>query len=374
MKVPDRFPLDGDLKLGYCENCDFTFNISKSKKEDYFNYYKNYSKHRPRIGYLEIIDREYYLSALSFIENNSEFKVKNSEILDFGSPSNLFSEIALSKGAKRAKNFDVGYLKGNHLYDLIISFHCFEHIFDPSETLTAILGSLKNNGYVCIVVPDATRYLDYYYGPYSNFDIEHINHFSLFSLFKLLELNKIKSDIYNFSERIGNANLIYPEILIMGQKKDVDKSIDLSLLKMKQTKIISLLDKSDNDLNLTMQEFKKIIFGSKDTKKIVYVFYGLGSYAFRFINYIEKEKLLNKIDFYADSDDKLSNFNFDEKKIFNKHNFYTYATQNFTNGIETNVFIAAINARQIELMLNKDLLSMVNIFVLPPNCENRKEE
>jgi hypothetical protein len=372
MKVPDNFPLDGNLKLGYCKGCDFIFNINSSKKEDYFNYYKNFNKHRPRTGALELIDKEYYLNVLNFIEGSTEFDTQGADILDFGSPSKLFSEIALSKGANQANNFDVGYPNSDSLYNLIISFHCFEHIFDPLQTFASLLVNLKKNGYICIVVPDAHRYLDYYYGPYSNFDIEHINHFSLLSLSKLFELNNVIFKAYRFAERLGSPNLVYPEILFVGQLCNSRNTHNLRQFNAKDNKLIKLFKKSDLDLDFALREFKKIIFKNTNAENEIFGFYGLGPYAFRLINLIEK-KLLHKIDFYADSNDKLSIFKINNKFILNKDNFYIYVRSNFDRGIKVNIFLFAINSDQIKLMLVDDLSDIVNIHVLPPNCANRKE-
>jgi hypothetical protein len=61
-----------------------------------------------------------------------------------------------------------------------------EHVRDLSPALRYLSQFLAPNALVYVEVPDASRYADFAWSPFQDFNSEHINHFSLISLANLL--------------------------------------------------------------------------------------------------------------------------------------------------------------------------------------------
>jgi hypothetical protein len=56
--------------------------------------------------------------------------------------------------------------------------HVLEHVYDIPAFFAAARRLLTPGGYLYLETPDATRYDDYLYAPFQEFNTEHINHFS----------------------------------------------------------------------------------------------------------------------------------------------------------------------------------------------------
>jgi SAM-dependent methyltransferase len=76
------------------------------------------------------------------------------------------------------------------LFDCVVLSHTLEHIQDVRGALDWIGERLDpaGKGLVYIETPDATRYVDFLFAPFQEFNTEHINHFSESSLINALEL------------------------------------------------------------------------------------------------------------------------------------------------------------------------------------------
>ena len=59
---------------------------------------------------------------------------------------------------------------------------CSRHVYDIPAFFAAARGSFAPGGYLYLETPDATRYEDYLYAPFQEFNTEHLNHFSPQSL------------------------------------------------------------------------------------------------------------------------------------------------------------------------------------------------
>lgn len=68
----------------------------------------------------------------------------------------------------------------------IILSHVLEHIKEFHEAFQSFDKYLKDNGWLYVEVPDASRYGECLVAPYQDFNTEHINHFNLQSLRNLL--------------------------------------------------------------------------------------------------------------------------------------------------------------------------------------------
>jgi Methyltransferase domain len=67
-------------------------------------------------------------------------------------------------------------------FDCIVLSHVMEHVLDVDGAIRCLRPLLHEGGRVYVEVPDATRYADYVYAPFQDFNTEHINHFSAMTL------------------------------------------------------------------------------------------------------------------------------------------------------------------------------------------------
>jgi Methyltransferase domain len=63
-------------------------------------------------------------------------------------------------------------------FECVVFSHVLEHVYDISAFFTVARRLLAPGGYLYLETPDATRYVDYLYAPFQEFNTEHINHFS----------------------------------------------------------------------------------------------------------------------------------------------------------------------------------------------------
>jgi hypothetical protein len=67
-------------------------------------------------------------------------------------------------------------------FDCVVFSHVLEHVLEIPAFFEAACKLLAPGGYLYLETPDATRYKDYLYAPFQEFNTEHINHFSPRSL------------------------------------------------------------------------------------------------------------------------------------------------------------------------------------------------
>ena len=119
------------------------------------------------------------LRRLNFLKD----KIKNKKILDFGCGnggflllSEKFTDINngieleesmfpyfKSKGLQVWKSLDDALIKSEHKYDVITSFHVFEHLSDPIYILSQLSNLLSKRGEIIIEVPNANDALLTFY-------------------------------------------------------------------------------------------------------------------------------------------------------------------------------------------------------------------
>ena len=374
MLVPDGYPLDGDLDIRICQNCDFIFSSSKSSDTDYLSYYQDFNKHQNRDEKNKVFDRAYFQRVCEFISEHKTGGIADCRVLDWGSGSLIFEVVAKSLGAKSVSNFDVGGEKLKQLFDIVIATHCFEHLLDPLSSIQELTTNVVDNGFVLISVPDLSRYDQFYYGPYCHFDLEHINHFVPNSLHKLFDLAGLDVIATYQSERQVQAHLSYSEIVMLGRKsqKLVTSSKKIHFDGVKYLE--ALIERYDEDLVIMKTEFVRILETFKNslsTSATKICLYGLSSYAFRFLNLIERDGLISSIDMFADSDSRLTKLTIDGGKwIIDKITFENLQS-NSAEPQQIMVLVAAINSDKIVAMFEVEFPD-IPVFVLPPVTLNRK--
>jgi len=376
MLVPNNFPLTGELALNVCNGCQFVSNQSSVTEADYVEYYTRLNKHQVRVGDLSIIDKDYFSELVTFIADNSNFNFLNANVLDFGSGALLFSELAKEAGADLALNFDIG-LSTIHdtVYDLVVSTHTFEHLLDPAKVFEDLLKLLNHNGHIAIAVPDFSAYNNAYYGPYGHFDLEHINHFSTHALVALYERYEIEIIAVRKGERRVSPTLAYSEVLLVGKRMAGVPVRKLELADFSaENELDSLVKRYETDFKLTLKAFNNIVKERNSAGKNLIAIYGLSSYAFRLLHGLKEINQLDEVDFYGDSDPRLSAYGFEGNPILQKNEFYAYIKDAIDNGFTVYVVVFAINAYRIVEMFNQEcMLDGMKVIALPPDSQNRKD-
>jgi SAM-dependent methyltransferase len=372
MATPVPYPLMGDMRLLCCNHCGFLGTQTSSNTTDYANYYTNYNKHQTREGAVADLDRQYFKKVIGFIRETFPLAFEGARVLDFGSGAKLFSTMAKDAGSASASNFDLQEPINGKTFDLIVSTHCFEHIFDFNVELTRIRDTLVEDGLFCIAVPDIRGYSEYYYGPYNCFDLEHINHFDHKSLSEALRRNGLIPIALMESDRLVTATLAYPEVVIVAKRQDSPTSGKIEYCSNRYP--ISAVMKSYMSASyLDMAAALKFIQGifernTKDCVKAAYGIYGLSSYAFRVLHRWDTRMPLQWL---ADSDRRLAGKTIGQTPIFDFDEFRNYVKVNAVRGTRTVCFVAAVNAYRIETYLRSLGMKFLDIYVIPPNCQNR---
>jgi len=376
MLVPIGYPLSGELTLNICKSCQFVSNLSSNTEANYLDYYTKLNKHQAREGDLFDIDKDYFSEIISYVEENSDFEFAHANILDFGSGALLFSELANEAGAKLSLNFDVGNSSLSGIqFDLVISTHTFEHLLYPIKDFENLLNLLSENGYIAIAVSDLSGYGRAYYGPYAHFDLEHINHFSAPALEALFERFDVDVLSIRRGERRVTPTLAYSEVLFVGKKRigAPKQKLELEIFAA-EDELKSLVERYEIDFKMTIDAFEKIIEQANSIGKYKISFYGLSSYAFRLLHVLDEIGLLEKVDFYGDSDSRLSVFRYGVNSILQKNEFYRKVKDSIDDGFTVYVVVFAINSYRIVEMLQEECkFDRMNVIALPPDSQNRKD-
>jgi SAM-dependent methyltransferase len=288
----------------------------------------------------------------------------------------LFSELAKEAGANLALNFDIGMSTISDVeYDLVVSTHTFEHLLDPARVFEDLLKLLSHDGYIAIAVPDFSSYKNAYYGPYGHFDLEHINHFSADSLIALYERYQIEIIALRKGERRVSPTLAYSEVLCVGKRMAGVPVRKLELGNFSaEHELQSLVERYENDFKSTLNAFSKIVEEAKSAGKSQIAIYGLSSYAFRLLHGLKEIGQIDEVDFYGDSDPRLSAYGFEGNPILQKNEFYGNIKDAIDNGFRVYVVVFAINSYRIVEMFNQEcMLDGMKVISLPPDSQNRKD-
>jgi SAM-dependent methyltransferase len=189
-------PLSGEYEVGLCRRCGFGFNRKASAPEAYTAYYAYLSKYATSFSPLAGADKFSELAAIL----SRVFPDKEAAILDAGCGAGGFLAKLREEGYRNLSALDpspaciesvrrelniearVGVLETPPFplagFDLVISTGVLEHLLHPAADLIGLKKLLAPGGAAFVVVPDASRYVEFLDTPFQDFNIEHINHFS----------------------------------------------------------------------------------------------------------------------------------------------------------------------------------------------------
>lgn len=358
-----------------CQECDFVGNHSPSIGEDYIRYYTDNNKHYTRNNALHDLDKAYFEDLLDLIAEKGKPDWSKTNVLDWGSGALLFSGLAEERGVLSASNYDMESMFPERPYGLVVSTHCFEHIYDFNTEFARIHTILDKDGLFLVAVPDLRGYHDVYWGPYSAFDLEHINHFEIGTLSQALA--KAGFDILTAREceRRITPTLAYPEILILGRKADGPVAM-ANLQSVREAPLAVMekyLDRANRDMELMLSTFHAKIADYDERNEVISPgLYGVASYAFRFLQTL-RDQNFSRLAWIADSDTRLKGGKLYGLTIRDAEGASEWFDDCNARGTRPLAFIAAVNAPRIEAFLKDRFGDTIDVCVLPPNGQNRDE-
>lgn len=213
--LAEGHPLSDGYDVVVCECCGFVFADTPGRQADYNKLYSDSSKYGdPRTatgGGESRWDSERLGDTADTIAQH--VVSRDLSILDVGCAAGGLLHNLRSRGFTRLRGLDpaaqcvrntqqkgidaaVGSLTalppGIGLYDCVLLSHVLEHVRDMREAVQGLNSLLHPDSVVYAEVPDATRYEDYCYAPFQEFNTEHINHFSDATMTSLLEMNSLE--------------------------------------------------------------------------------------------------------------------------------------------------------------------------------------
>jgi SAM-dependent methyltransferase len=199
--VPDGYPLPFRYNVVACRRCGFVYADPAATQRDYDRFYCDWSKYDDSATATGSGVSPYDAARLSATAADiaRALPSRAASILDAGCATGGLLTALRDHGftavagldpsprcatACRERGFEayVGSIGSApaHMpkFDCVIFSHVLEHVYDIPAFFAAARGVLAPGGYLYLETPDATRYADYLYAPFQEFNTEHINHFS----------------------------------------------------------------------------------------------------------------------------------------------------------------------------------------------------
>ncbi len=201
--VPDGYPLPNEYDVAVCRRCGFVYADPAATQSDYDRFYCEWSKYDDSATATGSGVSPYDAARLATTASDiaRALPSRAATILDAGCATGGLLTALRDQGftavagldpsprcaaACRDRGFEayVGSISTGsapaHMpkFDCVVFSHVLEHVYDIPAFFTAARRLLAPGGYIYLETPDATRYDDYLYAPFQEFNTEHINHFS----------------------------------------------------------------------------------------------------------------------------------------------------------------------------------------------------
>src|ERR1035438_3606536 len=205
--VPDGYPLPSEYNVVACRRCGFVYADPDATQRDYDRFYCEWSKYDDAATATGSGVSAYDAARLTITARDiaRALPSRAATILDAGCATGGlltalrdqgFSAVAgidpspRCAAACRERGFEayVGSISSAatpaHLpkFDCLVFSHVLERIYDIPAFFAAARRLLAAGGYLYLETPDATRYSDFLYASFQEFNTEHINHFSAIAL------------------------------------------------------------------------------------------------------------------------------------------------------------------------------------------------
>ena len=199
--VPDGYPLPAEYNVAVCHRCGFVYADPAATQRDYDRFYCEWSKYDDSATATGSGLSPYDAARLAITASDMARALPSraASILDAGCATGGLLTALRDQGftavagldpsprcaaACRDRGFEayVGSIASAPAHmpkvDCVAFSHVLEHVYDIPAFFTAACRLLAPGGYLYLETPDATRYDDYLYAPFQEFNTEHINHFS----------------------------------------------------------------------------------------------------------------------------------------------------------------------------------------------------
>lgn len=199
--VPDGYPLPTEYNVAVCHRCGFVYADPAATQRDYDRFYCEWSKYDDSATGTGsgLSPHDAARLAITASDIARALPSRAASILDAGCATGGLLTALRDQGftavagldpsprcaaACRDRGFEayVGSIASApaHMpkFDCVVFSHVLEHVYDIPAFFTAARRLLAPGSYLYLETPDATRYDDYLYAPFQEFNTEHINHFS----------------------------------------------------------------------------------------------------------------------------------------------------------------------------------------------------
>jgi SAM-dependent methyltransferase len=205
--VPKDYPLPGEFNVVACCRCGFVYADPAATQRDYDRFYCDWSKYDDTATATGSGVSAYDAARLAVTARDiaRALPSRAATILDAGCATGGLLTALRDHGfqavagidpsprcaaACRERGFEayVGSISSAatpaHMpkFDCVVFSHVLEHIYDIPAFFAAARRLLAAGGYLYLETPDATRYSDFLYASFQEFNTEHINHFSAIAL------------------------------------------------------------------------------------------------------------------------------------------------------------------------------------------------
>jgi 2-polyprenyl-3-methyl-5-hydroxy-6-metoxy-1,4-benzoquinol methylase len=236
-----RFVLPGDKSLttGYdvvvCERCGAAFADTPVSQQQYDDLYAERSRYAAGpAAHASDNDRDFARFRDMALDIDRMVADKSARVLDVGCANGQMLAALSALGYRNLCGVDpspgcvqqalsipgVSAIVGSlsHMpdeagpFDVLILSHVLEHVRDVKPALHYLERFVSAHALIYVEVPDASRYVDFAWSPFQDFNSEHINHFSLVSLENLLRQCGLRPGHAAAKEILSAPGMPYPAI------------------------------------------------------------------------------------------------------------------------------------------------------------------
>jgi len=257
-ELPEGHPLSKGYNIVSCLDCGFVYADTVVSQADYDRYYAKLSKYEDSKTGTGGGENSFDLARLEITAHQiADFLHDPSvRILDVGCANGGLLHALKNLGYENLCGLDPaqGCVENTRTlgleaypgslfqpfpygtFDCLVLSHTLEHVQDVRGAINWIRGMLNPSGkhVIYIEVPDASRYADFLYSPFQDFNTEHINHFSMICLRNIMSRTGFEAVETGDKIITISPNMFYPAIYgfwtMSIERPKIEKSIDTLLM------------------------------------------------------------------------------------------------------------------------------------------------
>ncbi len=301
-EVPDDYPLPNEYRVVVCHRCGFVYADPAATQRDYDRFYSDWSKYDDSTTATGSGVSPYDAARLTATAADiaRALPSRGATILDAGCATGGLLTALHEQGftavagldpsprcaaACRERGFEayvgsIGSAPANMpKFDCVVFSHVLEHVYDIPAFFAAAREHLAPGGYLYLETPDATRYVDYLYAPFQEFNTEHINHFSARALENAARRFGFRSVLVEQKVIQTAADTLYPAVF--GVFREAGGSLDdrpILCDRELPSKIAAYIERSAQQ----MEQINRHLAGELDNTQRV-IIWGAGQLAMKLL-------------------------------------------------------------------------------------------